>query len=135
MRAPAAPVAVPEPEPEMEVVFTDINDICDDKYPIPDDVLIHPAWEEMVALEPRLAALYEEAKAVKRTRRFCANTVWVRDFKPRLRRLVGYFAEEPRLRDDLAYERAFSKIYYALPDCRGCFCPPAPRSYRRASTA
>lgn len=93
-------------------------------------------WQNLIALEPRLLALYLEARDVRPpddpTAPFCANTVWfgwgARDggFKRRLSALVGWKA--PRRRDDrlytnAAYEVAYRTIYAALPACRrGCAC-------------
>lgn len=112
----------------------DSNDVPDlrEEYSVPDTALTNPTWEELVALEPRLAELYTEARAVRRTRRFCANAVWVRQFKPRLLRLAGWYAEKPELRTTGAYDVAYRTLYAALPDCRGCLCPPVPpRTARR----
>jgi hypothetical protein len=80
-------------------------------------------WEEMVRIEPRLKALYNEAKAVRDDKRkpsFCANAIWFETFKPRLVRLVGCHAEKEPFRGGKAFTLAYRKVYNALPDCRGC---------------
>lgn len=50
-------------------------------------------WNEIVRLEPRLARLLRQARAVKDDRSesyFCANEIWYRDLKPQLTQLVGW---------------------------------------------
>jgi hypothetical protein len=87
-------------------------------------------WTQIVKLEPRLAALYRQAKAVKddkSKRSFCANTVWYGSygragFKDRMVRLVGFETANPRLQTMRAYDIAYGKLYSALPDCRNCMC-------------
>lgn len=90
-------------------------------------------WQQLVRLEPRLAALLAEAKVVRddgRGRWFCGNAVFYgypgwRGFKPRLRALVGWDrpAYHPVLSGRRAYDLVYQTIYRALPDCRGeCGC-------------
>ena len=82
-------------------------------------------WTQIVKAEPRLKALYDEARAVRddKTREwFCANHVWYEDFKPRLVKLVGWECRNSLIRDDKSYDTAYQRIYRALPDCRGCQC-------------
>lgn len=86
-----------------------------------------PSWEQLVAAEPKLAALLAEAQAVSSEgqERFCANTIWYSRFKPRLLPLVGWDSlrqRDPLLGSEGAYNRAYDVLYDALPDCRNCFC-------------
>ena len=85
-------------------------------------------WARLARLEPQLAALLVEARAVDgRDPHFCANRVWYRDFKPRLLGLVGWALKErpgaaPVLATSEAYSLATETLYDALPGCRGCWC-------------
>jgi hypothetical protein len=89
-------------------------------------------WDGMVAIEPALQALFDAAAAVrdnKRKRGFCANAHWYgygsrkgMGLKPRMMGLVGWHAQDPRLRSMEAYRVAYTRIYEALPDCRNCNC-------------
>lgn len=91
-------------------------------------------WEVLVELEPRLAALYQRARAIKdnkRRRSFCANAVWYgygehTGLKPELCELVGWAVEhrggDPRLASSRAYGIAYRKCYDVLPPCRNCCC-------------
>lgn len=83
-------------------------------------------WKQLVAAEPRLALLLEEAKAVDGSgKHFCANRVWhERDgLKWRMSDLVGWDRKgDPLLGTSEAYDVAYRKIYDALPDCRDCWC-------------
>ncbi len=88
-------------------------------------------WDDLVALEPRLAALLVEAKSwhqkSKNTPEFCANRIWYSYGNPRgLRQdvisLVGWSAKHDDrpapLATSLAYDTAYEMVYNALPDCR-----------------
>ncbi|OQA06041.1 MAG: hypothetical protein BWY65_02297 [Firmicutes bacterium ADurb.Bin373] len=80
-------------------------------------------FKRIAKIEPRLQALYDEARQVKaRGRNFCANQVWYSRFKPQLILLVGWNAENPQLRTPAAYDVAYRTIYRTLPHCRNCFC-------------
>ena len=82
-------------------------------------------FEELCALEPRLRELYQRAKAVRDDRRkpsFCANSIWYRELKPELCRLVGWEASNPALRTSEAYDLGYETIYEVLPPCRNCLC-------------
>lgn len=81
-------------------------------------------WNNIVDKEPLLAALREEASAVKDEGgdHFCANTVWYQDFKPTLTQLVGFEASKKSLRSMLAYDIAYQTVYNELPACRNCTC-------------
>ena len=106
-------------------------------------------WKELIALEPRLLALYKEAKTIsddKPTPSFCPNRVWYgrgheAGLKEKLCSLVGHHATESnrRLRTSRAYDVAYRKVYDALPACRHCSCLAlyaliAPRLATRQST-
>lgn len=83
-------------------------------------------FSELATIEPRLAELLKEARAVKDPggRSFCANHVWYKrgGFKDRLIKLVGWYANDPRLKTSEAYDVAYRKIYDVLPACRNCNC-------------
>jgi hypothetical protein len=80
-------------------------------------------FKEITKMEPRLRQLYNEARQVNATDEyFCANDTWYRRFKPRLMRLVGWYAENPELRTCKAYDVAYDTIYDQLPGCRNCAC-------------
>jgi hypothetical protein len=86
----------------------------------------------MVVIAPGLQALFDEAAATKdnkQSRGFCANAHWYgygscegKGLKSRVLRLVGWHANDPRLRSMEAYGIACGRIYNALPDCRNCNC-------------
>ena len=85
----------------------------------------HPTWAQLARLEPGLARLRREARAVDgRDPHFCANRVWYQDFKPRLLPLVGWCRDDGPavLRTQAAYALAYDTIYQELPGCRGCWC-------------
>ncbi len=80
-------------------------------------------WEKMVEIEPALGRLYEDVCSVECDEKFCANAVWYGygghlGFKPRLMRLVGWDAKNPKLMTEEAYDVAYDKLYNALPDCQ-----------------
>ena len=80
-------------------------------------------WKRLIKIEPRLLALYDEAKAVDgNAEHFCANTVWYERFKPRLFSLVGWECGNPAIRTQEAWDLAYETIYEALPPCRDCLC-------------
>jgi hypothetical protein len=86
-------------------------------------------WRTLVRIEPALAALETEIRALRPApgERFCANGCWYgfrghRGIKPRLERLVGWDAVDPRLATCQAYDLAYDHLYRLLPDCRGCAC-------------
>ncbi len=85
-----------------------------------------PTWGDLIRHEPRLAALHAETMRVRSTGNpnFCANRVWIRDFKPRIECLVGWFAErnDPMLTTSAAYDLAYQMCYAPLPACRDCLC-------------
>ncbi len=101
-----------------------------------------PTWDELIAIEPGLAALLAEVRRERPGRRYCANARWFghaphrgEGFKPRMERLVGWRAEggDPRLRTAAAYDAAYRTLYDALPGCRGCACPSLPDLLGRAT--
>jgi hypothetical protein len=95
------------------------------------------SFEEIAKLEPRLAALYAMAQAIKDDGRgdyFCANEHWYgygpvslgRGLRAQVEKLVGWAVKKrggnPRLATCRAYDIAYQTIYAALPDCRDCNC-------------
>jgi hypothetical protein len=88
-------------------------------------------WAQMVAIEPRLAALLAEIRKIKDDKRkpaFCANMRWYdgtydrSSLKGRLLYLAGFHAAKEELRTMEAYDLAYDKLYSVLPDCRNCQC-------------
>jgi hypothetical protein len=89
-------------------------------------------FKDLVALEPRLQPLLDEARSYHENTPadFCGNAVWygyhdqARGLKERMSRLVGYAV--PRsvgiLSTEDAYDVAYETIYEALPYCRECGC-------------
>jgi hypothetical protein len=79
-------------------------------------------FEALAALDPRLAELAEEARAVEAGRSFCRNLVFVRDFKPRVCVLAGWNRDEgpAELQTSRAYDVMYDVVRGALPPCRGC---------------
>ncbi len=86
-----------------------------------------PTFDELVALEPRLADLLAEAQAyhANRPRGFCANAVWYGypghqpGLKKRLAELVGFTSgREGVLGGSAGYEVAYRTIYRGLPNCK-----------------
>jgi len=86
-------------------------------------------WTRLVEIEPRLAVIEAEIRAIRPGRNFCANAVWYGyhkrpSLKEKMSRLVGWDAANPLLRDCEAYDAAYEHLYRLLPDCRhdGAFC-------------
>jgi hypothetical protein len=86
-----------------------------------------PTFDELVALEPRLADLLAEAQDyhAKRPRGFCANAVWYGypghrpGLKKRLSELVGFTSGHGGvLGSSAAYDVAYKATYQALPNCK-----------------
>lgn len=71
-------------------------------------------------LEPRLWALYQEAVSLEPGPDFCALEAWYKPggFKERLKKLVGWEAENLDLVSEDAYAIAYETISAALPDCQ-----------------
>ncbi|MDE3073880.1 MAG: hypothetical protein KGJ86_00500 [Chloroflexota bacterium] len=95
------------------------------------------AWGRLVALEPRLQDLYQEARAYRRPQDtpWCGLAFWYGDgpyrghgLKARMCALVGFGAPKsapPELRTSAAYDVAYQKLLDALPDCPAggeCWC-------------
>jgi len=82
-------------------------------------------WEDVAAMEPRLAELFDEARLTDGSgEHFCANRVWYGAFKPRLEQLVGWDRKSGPydLTTSGAYSAAYDAIYAQLPGCRDCWC-------------
>lgn len=86
--------------------------------------------------EPRLLDLYRKVAAIsddKSKSSFCANSHWYGfgegegipgGLREMLDDLVGFFAENPKLRTFQAHDLARRFLYDELPDCRSCTCLP-----------
>jgi hypothetical protein len=93
-----------------------------------------PTFESICALEPHLLELEAKVKAIKddgQSLWFCAIHRWMGcagcdrcngGIKRELVRLVGWGAENPRLRTEGAYDVAYDHLYALLPPCRDCDC-------------
>ncbi len=85
-------------------------------------------FDDVVALEPRLAGLLAEAKAehavAERDGEYCASTAWAH-LKGTLAQLIGWYRPEYHsvLSSSAAYSAAAEAVSDALPACRDCGCP------------
>ncbi len=81
--------------------------------------------EELIELQPALQGLVDATKLVDDSSpNFCANDLWISQFKPYLVRMVGWLAEDDRpiIKTNAAYEVAYEAIYDLMPDCKDCGC-------------
>jgi hypothetical protein len=87
-------------------------------------------FNRICGIEPKLKALYKEAKSVKDDgveASFCANAVWYgygkwRGIRSRVIELVGWECKTRELKTTSAYDVAYDEIYEVLPNCRNCMC-------------
>lgn len=80
-------------------------------------------WDEMVKIEPTLQSLYERAKKTDGSgKHFCANGIFYDEYKPLITSLVGFDARDEQLGTVECYDRAYQKIWSALPPCKDCLC-------------
>lgn len=77
-------------------------------------------FADLAKLEPRLQALYTEAKNYPRRDGYSPTTVWYEEFKPRMEGLVGFYIrqQDTILRTSVAYDIAYRTILWALPPGR-----------------
>lgn len=89
-----------------------------------------PSYEELRALEPRLAELEQKLEAVTDDGGpwFCSNFVWL-PLNAELKALVGVArvdrfqaGDPPELASSYSYETAYRALSPLLPPCRGCGC-------------
>jgi hypothetical protein len=85
-------------------------------------------FQQICELEPRVKALFGEAKAVhddRSQKSFCANDVWF-GIRSRLVKLVGFEELNPQINPQLTssavYDTVLNTIYEVLPPCRNCGC-------------
>lgn len=74
-------------------------------------------WEELCKLEPRLASLCEEARAIRRNRPnkfYQPDNDWYNSLKPRMSNLVGLGVKDKVLSTSEAYDIAYTMIYDTL---------------------
>jgi hypothetical protein len=93
------------------------------------------SWDVLVAEAPRLKDLLNElqqkATDAEGKWSFCANVAFSAapkselSVKARMSELVGWVAENPKLRSEAAYSLAYENLYKSLPDCRRCWCTGA----------
>lgn len=85
-------------------------------------------WEEIIAVEPKLDAMYQEAVKHReqgvRSEQDCPNVVWYKrgGIKSRFVELVGNWCRKPEIGTTWAYDVAYDKIYNALADCSENCC-------------
>lgn len=93
-------------------------------------------WDQVVALEPRLQILFDQAASAGFGREaFCASEAWFgvpgvsNGLKQRVMGLVGWQRKpmpgqvnETLLQSHMAYDAAYQSIYEQLPDCRNSDC-------------
>ena len=82
-------------------------------------------YKEAVKVEPKLNFLEKELRAEKddKTKNwYCANRVWYPNYKPTVVKLVGWYSENLKLKDEKTYENVYEYLYNLLPDCRNCAC-------------
>ena len=75
---------------------------------------------ELLDLEPRLSDLLHDALQGEDKPDYCADEYWYREIKPRLLKIVGWYAETDNeiLKSSESYDISYQFIYSALPDCR-----------------
>lgn len=92
------------------------------------------SWPQLVALEPRLAALLGQALSIKVTAgaRFCRHGAYlfghggIPGFKGRLNGLVGWGSPHDGVLGGCeAWEVALRAVLAALPPCHACGCVDA----------
>jgi hypothetical protein len=84
-------------------------------------------WDEIAAIEPQLAMIFDEARQTtddEESESFCAHSLFhgVGGFKDALSQYVGWSAGDFRLRTDQAYNAAYRKIRDCWPPCRNWPC-------------
>jgi len=80
-------------------------------------------FEEIRRIEPQLEGLAKEVTNLKPlSPHFCANRTWYQDFEDRFDALVGWHAQNPVLRSEVAYNIVFQHLYKLMPPCRDCNC-------------
>lgn len=98
-----------------------------------------PQWlrfRHLCKKEPRLLEVYRKVAAIvddDSKPYFCANEHWYGygegegvegGLREMLDDLVGFFAEDPKLRTFQAHDLARRVLYGELPNCRNCSCLP-----------
>jgi len=81
---------------------------------------------KLARLQPDLLQILNDALKIDSSDdpHFCAETIFYRQFKPRLKEFVGFNASTKNelLLSSRAYEIVLQTIHDALPDCRDCGC-------------
>jgi hypothetical protein len=75
---------------------------------------------KILSLEPRLSDLLHDARLGENKPDYCADDYWYKQIKPRLVKLVGWYADSDNeiLSTSEAYDMTYQFFYSALPDCR-----------------
>ena len=73
-------------------------------------------FEDLCKEEPRLKALYEQVKATRIDRGKLVEQIWYSKFKPKMKYLVGFLAENEKLRTTEAYDLCYQILYDLLLD-------------------
>ena len=76
-------------------------------------------WRDIIKIEPRMEALYEECMAAcrryDRGDKTYDGELWYKHFKGRFQKLVGWCAENPLLRHSETHDAAMRKFLPYLP--------------------
>jgi len=67
-------------------------------------------FEDLCKEEPRLEELYGQVRATRANRRK-SDWIWSHEIKPRMKRLVGFFAENEKLRTTEAWDLSYHTLY------------------------
>lgn len=80
-------------------------------------------WKDMVEIEPELQEMFGYAKSLDGSEKnFCANRIFYDELKPAIENLVGWGARNSLLKSKKCYDKAYNKIWKALPPCKDCGC-------------
>jgi hypothetical protein len=73
-------------------------------------------FENLCEEEPRLKALYEQVKVIRIDRGKSVEQIWFGKIKPSMKTLVGFLAENPKMRSSESYDLCYQILYDLLLD-------------------
>jgi F0F1-type ATP synthase delta subunit len=73
-------------------------------------------FEDLCEEEPKLKALYEQVKVTRIDRGKSVELIWYHKIKPKMKYLVGFLAENEKLRTTEAYDLSYQTLYGLLLD-------------------
>ncbi len=82
-------------------------------------------FEDVTNIDMRLLDLVSDIQKLNTKdigNNFCADTVWSREFKPRMCRIVGWEADKEELREPYLFEMVYRKLYNLMPVCGEVEC-------------